>query len=133
MPGGHAAHAQVTSARLHYEARELPQARHAAETALALDCSLGNEVLADLLSAQASGGVTARAQAVQAAAELRGTVERSDLVAYYGTYSATGEALAAAFAAQRTKTTQASSRVRSAAAKMSGEMPQQRRSDEGRD
>lgn len=79
------------------------------------------------------GGHAARAQAVQAAAELRGTVERSDLVAYYGTYSATGEALAAAFAAQKIKTTEASSRVRSAAAKLSGEMPQQRRSDEERD
>ena len=66
------------------------------------------------------------------AAELRGTVERSDLVAYYGTYCATGEAMAAAFAAQKTKTTEASSRLRSAAANLSGEMPHQRRSDQGR-
>ncbi len=133
LDGDHAAHAHVTSARLHYEARDFAQARLAAQTALTLNCTLGNEVLADLLSAEASGGVSARAQAVQAAAELRGTVERSDLAAYYGTYSATGEALAAAFTAQKTKTTEAASRVRSAAANLSGEMPQQRRSDEGRD
>lgn len=117
----------VTAARLHFAERRYDDARREAQTALDHGCTLGNEVLADLMSAQATGGVRARAEAVQAAAELRGSVNRQDLIAYYGTFMTTGEALSAAVTSQKSKATETARRVRAA----TSDMAQQRQPGTG--
>jgi hypothetical protein len=122
LAGKHAGAAHATSARLHYEQRDFRAARQDAQAALKLGCSIGNEVLADLVSAQARGGPKVRAEAVQHAAELRGTVRRADLVSYYGTYSTTGEALTKAKDAQKAKATATATRVRN----VTGDLPKPR-------
>jgi hypothetical protein len=95
--------AWVTRARLKYEMRDFVSADLAARRAVSSGCTVGNEILADLVGAQARGGTASRLDAVKRAAELRASVLSSDLRAYYGTHTVLAEAMAEAKDAQKDK------------------------------
>jgi hypothetical protein len=125
MAGDHAGASYATSARFHFERRQYPAARQDAQSALHLGCTIGNEVLADLLSAEAHGGPKARIDAMQASAELPelcvGTI-----LSLTTAHNTTGGALVEAKNAQKAKAAAAAARAREATA----DLPRQRTRNE---